>query len=186
PSGESPGGGDGWDGRREPARREARAPDGAGQPRPEPGVVQDASRPAHGHGPAQAELPGDRAGLGREGRLARARDRARGAVAVTRSPEDLGRPRRHPRDRVGRVGGAQDGAQAALGRADAEPLAAEPERRALVAEEGTEPPGARPATAPVVAYHDRAGAGQHEHAGAITKRSEQRRLGVGDDAYALR
>ena len=96
----------------------------------------------------------------------RARARTPGASAAMRG------------DRVGAAGVGAGGTRPL--RAQPQPLAAEPERRALVAEQRTEPAGPRQASAAVAAEHDRAGAGQDEHAGPATERAEERDLGVGD------
>ena len=126
-------------------------------------------------------------------RSARARlgardDGARGAV-TTRRGRGAGRPA-HPRRFAATGSGERRRRRAARkprARVDgAEPFAADPERRALVAQERSEPAGARPAPAAVAPERHRAGAGEEEDAGRIAERAAIGGLRVRDDPHVAR
>src|SRR5262249_31997252 len=71
-------------------------------------------------------------------------------------------------------------------RREPQPLASEPERRALVADERAQATGARYAARAVAPQHDRARAGEPEKTGTSVERAQQRGLDVGDDLHASR
>ena len=112
--------------------------------------------------------------------LARAGDRARRPVAATGPREDTGSECGDLCHGVRRVDKAENGVEVAPPRQAPQPLATEPESRALVADERAETAGARPATAPVVRDDDRPGSREHEHARPVADGAEERCLCVRD------
>ena len=100
----------------------------------------------------------------------RASFRTRGASAAIQR-DGIGRPCEPARAR--RVGRG-------------EPVAAEGEGGAAVAEERAEPARADPAPARAAAEHDRAGAREHEESRAAAEGAQMRGLGIGEDGHPSR
>jgi hypothetical protein len=113
-----------------------------------------------------------------EGRVTVAIDPPRAAIAASRARQHARGQRGDARDGVGPAPHASREVHRL--RALSQPFAAQPEGRALVAEQRAQASGPRPPSAAVAAYHDRAGAGEDQDAGNVSERSQQRGLGVGE------
>ena len=131
--------------------------------------------------------PGPIRGAARTARSARARcasETTRRAVrfAPVCPAQDRRRERRDARHRVRRGDDRADAGR--RHRAGAEPGAADRERRAVVADQGTEAAGAREASAAIAAERDGAGAREQQHARGASERAQVGGLDVGDHHHA--
>src|SRR5438132_3487316 len=127
-----------------PLRAQSGAREGAAHARREPAIAHHAPRAADDHGRWQPQRARHHRRLRGEVRLRGGDDAARDAVAPSRAAHDARGERGHGAYRVRR---RRKAAPRALVGGRAQPLAADPERRALVAEQRSEPTPARPAPA---------------------------------------
>jgi hypothetical protein len=157
-------------------------PDTSPYARAKSSVAQKAPGPAHGGGVSQPETAGHCDDGPGEPPLGVADDGTRRPVAATRGPERRWRGRGDASHRIWRDGQPAQprGITAPVG--GAEPRAADPERRALVAQQWPQAAGAMPAAGGVAAEGDRAGARQQEDARRRAERPEVGGLDVGHDA----
>src|SRR5438128_12193768 len=132
-----------------PSRLQTRARDRADQPCASPPVAEHAARPARVHPPAELQRPRHLERARREMPLAFRHDSPRAPVAAASAREHVARELGDRLHGIARVRGSKRWHEVSVADPRAEPLAAEPETRALVAEDGPEAAGARPATARV-------------------------------------
>jgi hypothetical protein len=161
--------------------RGAGTPDASPHAGAESGVAQEAAGPAHGHRATKPQTAGDLDDSGGEPLLGAADDSPRDAVAAARGPERGRSGRGHAGRRIRRRGQPAQATEIAPPGRGAEPRAADPERRTVVAQERAEAAGTVPAAGNVPAERDGAGACQQEDTRYCSERPKVSGLDIGHD-----